>query len=148
MGFQDSDFAARIKRVEVKSRRDAPMRGLRTVRDDSFDEQAMSRAILYPQLALVLGAVALVAGRAIAMNYLKIGPSADLLGLGEGCLVAALLFAIGMLFGKSNLIAHGALVIGASLAFFGEAYYIPVVPELMESIYNPEYVGRVLLYGR
>ena len=148
MGIQDDDFEARIKRVQVQSRRNAPMHDQRRVGDDSFDEQAMSWAILLPQLAFILGAVALVAGRGIAMNYLMIEPSTGLLGLGEGCVIAVLLFAIGLLFGKSNLISHGALVVGASLAFLGEGYYIPVVPELMESIYNPDYVGLVLLNAR
>ena len=148
MGIQDDDFEARIKRVQVQSRQNAPMPDQRRVGDDSFDEQAMSWAILLPQLAFILGAVALVAGRGIAMNYLMIEPSTDLLGLGEGIVVAVLLLAIGVLFGKSNPISHGALVVGASLAFLGEGYYIPVVPELMESIYNPDYVGLVLLNAR
>ena len=82
------------------------------------------------------------------MNYLMIEPSTDLLGLGEGCVIVVLLFAIGLLFGKSNLISHGALVAGAVLAFLGEGYFIPVVPDLMESIYNPDYVGLVLLNAR
>ncbi len=148
MGIQDDDFEARIKRVQVQSRRSAPMPNQRRVGDDGVDEQAMSGAILLPQLAFILGAVALVAGRGIAMNYLMIEPSTELLGLVEGCVVAALLFAIGVLFGKSNPISHGALVVGASLAFLSEGYYIPVVPELMESIYNPDYVGLVLLNAR
>ena len=148
MGIQDGGFEARIKRVQVQSRKNAPMPGQRRVGDDRFDEQAMSRAILLPQLAFILGAVALVAGRGIAMNYLMIAPSTDLLGWGEGIIVAVLLLAIGVLFGKSNPISHGALVVGASLAFLGEGYYIPVVPELMESIYNPDYVGLVLLNAR
>ncbi len=148
MGIQDDDFEARIKRVQVQSRRNTPMSGQRRVGDDRFDEQVMSRTILLPQLAFVLGAVAMVAGRGIAMNYLMIEPSIDLLGLGEGCVVVVLLLAIGVLLGKSNLISHGALVVGASLAFLGEGYYIPVVPELMESIYNPDYVGFVLLNAR
>ncbi len=145
MGIQDNDFEARIKRVQVQSRRNAPTPSQRRVGDGSFDEQTMSWAILLPQLALLLGAVALVAGRGIAMNYLTIEPSTDMLGLAEGFIVLLLLLAIGVLFGKSNMISHGALVVGASLAFLGEAYYIPVVPELMESIYNPDYVGLVLL---
>ena len=144
MGSQDSDFEARIKRVKVRSGQNAPMLGQRRVGDDSFDENAMSWAILLPQMAFVLGAVALVAGRGVAMNYLKIEPSTDLLGFGEGCIVVVLLLAIGALFGKSNVISHGALVVGASLAFLGEGYYIPIVPELMESVYSPGYVGLVL----
>jgi hypothetical protein len=148
MGIQDNDFEARIKRVQVQSRQNAPMPNQRRVGDDRFGEQVMSRTILLPQLAFILGAVAMVAGRGIAMNYLMIEPSIDLLGLGEGCVVVVFLLAIGVLFGKSNLISHGALVVGASLAFLGEGYYIPVVPELMESIYNPDYVGLVLLNAR
>ena len=148
MTVQDDDLRTRIKRAQVKSRRNAPMPGQRRVGNDSVDEQAVSWAILLPQLAFILGAVALVAGRGIAMNYLMIEPSTDLLGLGDGGMVVVLLLAIGVLFGKSNLISHGALVVGASLAFLGEGYYIPVVPELMESIYNPDYVGLVLLNAR
>ncbi len=148
MGIQDDDFEARIKRVQVQSRQNAPMPDQRRVGDDSFDEQAMSRAILLPQLAFVLGAAALVAGRGIAMNYLMVEPSTDLLGFGEGCVIFVLLVGIGLLFGKSSLISHAALVAGASLAFLSEGYYILVVPELMESIYNPDYVGLVLLNAR
>ena len=148
MGIQDGGFEARIKRVQVQSRKNAPMPGQRRVGDDRFDERAMSRAILLPQLAFILGAVALVAGRGIAMNYLMIEPSTDLLGLGDGGMVVVLLLAIGVLFGKSNPISHGALVVGASLAFLGEGYYIPVVPDLMASIYNSDYVGLVLLNSR
>ena len=108
MGIQDGGFEARIKRVQVQSRRNAPMHDQRRVGDDSFDEQAMSWAILLPQLAFILGAVALVAGRGIAMNYLMIEPSTDLLGLGEGCVIVVLLVGIGLLFGKSSLISHAA----------------------------------------
>jgi hypothetical protein len=79
------------------------------------------------------------------MNYLLIEPSTELLGWGEGAIVLLLLLVIGLLFGKSELISHGALVVGASMAFLGESYYIPLVPELMESIYNPDYVSLVLL---
>lgn len=148
MGVQDDDFTARIKRVKVQSRQDAPMPDRRRAGDDSIDEQAMRWAILLPQLAFVLGAITMVAGRSIAMNYLMIEPSTDLLGLGEGFIIAVLLFAIGLLFGKSNLIAHGALVVGAALAFLGEGYYIPVIPDLMEAIYNQDYVGLVLMNAR
>ncbi len=148
MTVQDDDLRTRIKRAQVKSRRNAPMPGQRRVGNDSVDEQAVSRAILLPQLAFILGAVALVAGRGIAMNYLMIEPSTDLLGLGEGGVIVAFLVVIGLLFGKSDWFSHGALVVGAALAFLGESYYITVVPELMESIYNPDYVGRVLLNAR
>ena len=120
MGIHGGGFEARIKRVQVQSRKNAPMPGQRRVGDDRFDEQAMSRAILLPQLAFILGAVALVAGRGIAMNYLMIEPSTDLLGLGDGGMVVVLLLAIGVLFGKSNPISHGAWVVGASWDFLGE----------------------------
>ena len=144
MGIQDSGFEARIKRVQVKSRRNEPILGQQHD-DSSFDEKAMSSAILLPQLAFMLGAVALVAGRGISMNYFMIEPSTDLLGLGEAGVVVFLLLAFGVLFGKPNLILHGALVVGASLAFLGEGYYIPIIPDLMENIYNPGYVGLLLL---
>jgi hypothetical protein len=148
MGVHDDDFEARIKRVKVKSMRHAPMPDRRRVGGDDDDETAMSGAILRPQLALILGAVALIAGRAIAMNTLSIQPSTDLLGAGEGAVVIVLLFGIGLLFGKSDPISLCALVVGASLAFLGEGYYIPFVPDLMGSIYNPGYVALVVLTGQ
>ena len=148
MGIYDDGFEARIKRVQVKSRQRAPMPDLRHGDDDSSDGQATSLAILLPQVAFVLGAIALIVGRAISMNTLMLEPSRDLLGLGEGCVIVILLIVFGGMFGKSNHISHGAMVIGASLAFLGESYYIPVVPELMKSIYNPEYVDLLLLSTR
>jgi hypothetical protein len=148
MSDQDADFKARVKRLRLQPRQYAQMpdRSLAGGRD--FDEKAMSGAILRPQLALILGAVAMIAGRGFAMNYLLIEPSTELLGWGEGVIVILLLLVTGLLFGKSELISHGALVVGASLAFLGESYYIPLVPELMESIYNPDYVSLVFLNAR
>jgi hypothetical protein len=148
MGIYNDGFEARIKRVQVKSRQRAPMPDLRHGDDDSSDGQVMSLAILLPQVAFVLGAIALIVGRAISMNTLMLEPSTDLLGLGEGCVIIILLIVFGGMFGKSNHISHGAMVIGASLAFLGESYYIRVVPELMKSIYNPEYVDLLLLSAR
>jgi hypothetical protein len=148
MGIYNDGFEARIKRVQVKSRQRAPMPDLRRGDDDSSDGQVMSLAILLPQVAFVLGAIALIVGRAISMNTLMLEPSTDLLGLGEGCVIIILLIVFGGMFGKSNHISHGAMVIGASLAFLGESYYIRVVPELMKSIYNPEYVDLLLLSAR
>ena len=145
MTVQDDDLRNRIERIQVKSRRLGPMPDQRRARKDSLDEQALSRAILIPQLAFVLGAVALVAGRAIAMNTLMIEPSTDLLGLGEGGIIVVLLVGIGLLFGKSDWLSHGALVVGAALAFLAESYYITLAPELMESVYNSGYVALVLL---
>lgn len=108
-------------------------------------EQAPIRAILLPQLALVLGALAMIAGRAFAMNYLTLAPDTNVLSAGEGAVVLLLLVGIGLLLGRSQVIAHGALVVGAALAFLAEDYYIALAPELMSSVYDPEYVGRVLL---
>lgn len=145
MANQDDDFRARIKRVRARSGQFAPTPDRRVTRKTDVGEQAMMAAILRPQLAVLLGAVALVAGRGFAMNYLMIEPSTELLGWGEGGVVFLLLFVIGLLFGKSDLISHGALVVGAALAFLLERYYIPVFPGLMESIYTPGYVALVLL---
>jgi hypothetical protein len=148
MSNQDDDFNARIKRLRLQPKPYAQMPDRSLVGDKDFDENAISGAILRPQLALILGAVAMIAGRGFAMNYLLIEPSTELLGWGEGAIVLLLLLVIGLLFGKSELISHGALVVGASMAFLGESYYIPLVPELMESIYNPDYVSLVLLNAR
>ena len=146
MRNQDDDFNARVKRVRVQSRQYAPMPD--RVGEDDSDMWLMSGVILRPQLALILGAVAMIAGRAISMNQFMIAPSTELLGLGEGAIVIVLLFVIGLLFGKSDLISHGALVVGASLAFLGESFYIPLIPDLMESIYNPDYVALVFFNSR
>lgn len=150
MSNLDDDFAARAKRVRARSG-DAPPMPARTrarrPREADSGEQATVLAILRPQLALVLGAVAMVAGRAVSMRYLGIEPSSEVLALGEGFVVFVLLFGAGLLFGRSDVISHGALVVGAALSFLGESYYILMAPELMEAVYNPEYVARVLLYG-
>jgi hypothetical protein len=148
MSNLDDDFKARVKRLRVQSRQYAQLPDRRRIVDNDFDERAISGAILRPQLALILGAVALILGRGFAMNYLMIVPSTDLLGLGEGAIVLLLLLVIGLIFGKSDVISHGALVVGASLAFLGERFYIPFVPELMETIYNPNYVSLVFLNTR
>ena len=145
MSNQDDDFQARVKRVRVKPGPQAQPLGQMRGGDDGVDEKAMGRAILRPQLALVLGAVGLIVGRGIAMNYLMIEPSTDLLGLGEGAIIVAILVVFGLLFGKSDHISHGALVVGASLAFLGESFYIPLMPDLMGSIYNQSYVSLVFL---
>ena len=147
MGNHNDDLRARIKRVRAQSRHVATMPESRVSADRDFDEQAMVGAILRPQLALLLGALALIAGRAIAMNTFMIEPNTEVLGLGEGCVVLVILFAIGILFGKADVISHVALVAGAALAFLGEGFYIPLAPDLMESVYNPGYVAMVLLGG-
>ncbi len=147
MSSHDDDFTARIKRVRVQSGQFAPMPDQGRAHDDHFDEKTVMWTILRPQLAVLLGAIALVLGRSIAMNQLMIEPNTDLLGLGEGVVVILFLGMIGLLFGKSDHISHGALAIGAAFAFLGERYYIPVIPDLMTSIYNPQYVALVFLNG-
>ncbi|MHA1109165.1 MAG: hypothetical protein ACTSQV_08615, partial [Alphaproteobacteria bacterium] len=84
MTVQDDALRTRIARAEVKSRRPAPMPRRLRAGNDRDDDQTMSRMILLPQLAFILGVVALIAGRAVAMNTLMIVPSTDLLGIGEG----------------------------------------------------------------
>lgn len=147
MTVQDDDFNARIKRVRAKSGHFAvaPQQRTRRARDTGFDEHALRWAILLPQLALLLGAAALIAGRAIAMNYFDVVASTEVLGRGEGALVIGFLLGFGLLFGRSQLISHCALIVGASLAFLGESYYIPAAPDLMGFIYSTDYVARVIL---
>ena len=142
---QDDDFRARSKRVRVKSNLNAPMPSRRRSDADDVDKEAVIGTILRAQLALVLGAFALIAGRGIAINYLMVEPSPETLGIGEGGVVVAMLVAIGLMFGKSDMISHGALVIGASVAFLGESFYIRLFPGPMESIYDPGYVALVFL---
>jgi hypothetical protein len=76
---------------------------------------------------------------------LGVEPSTDLLGWGEGIVVFVLLVIIGLLFGMSDHVSHGALIVGATLAFMLEGHYIPAIPGLMEQVYTPEYVGLVVL---
>jgi hypothetical protein len=147
MGTQDDNFNARIKRVQARSSNHEPMPGRRH-KDDDGDDRASISAILLPQLAFILGMAALIAGRAISMNYYMIEPSTDLLRISEGAVILVLLVVIALLFGRSSFISHGALVVGACLAFLAEEYYIPVVPDMMEAIYNPNYVSLVILNAR
>lgn len=142
------DFEARVKRVQARSGRLTAMPSRPRRRRDEVDETAMIAAVLRPQLALILGAAALILGRSIAMNQLMLVPKVDVLGWGEGGIVLMLLVVIGFLFGKSDIISHCALVFGAALAFLLEGYYIPLFPSLMGAIYNPGYVALVTLHAQ
>lgn len=145
MSNMDRDFQARAKRVRAQTGLGAPMPARRRVVKEDSGESALILAVFRPQLAFLLGAVALVAGRAVAMRYLGVEPSTEVLGLREAGLVLVLLVGIGPLFGKSDHLSHGALVVGASLAFLLEGFYVPMASDLMSTIYTPDYVGRVVL---
>lgn len=147
MSNLDDDFRARAKRVRARSGDLPPMPARARIRHEDNSDRAAAMAILRPQLALILGAVALILGRSVAMNHLGVEASPELLASGEAGLVFLLLLPIGLLFGRSDAISHGALVVGAALAFLCEGFYIPLAPDLMESVYTPDYVTRVLLYG-
>jgi hypothetical protein len=147
MSNQDDALQARIKRMKVQPSRNVRAPARNRAAEKEFDEGRFSAAILLPQLALVLGFLAMIAGRSIAMNQFMIEPNPNLLGGSEGAIVFALLLVIGLLFGKSNHISHGALVIGASLAFLGESFYVPLFSGVMESVYNENYVSLVMLGG-
>jgi len=147
MTSQDQDFDARIKRLKVKLGDDAPVPRRRVASEAGFDESAFMLRVMLPQVALVLGALAMIAGRAIAISYLGVEPSRHVLGVAEGGLIMLILVAIGLMMGRRQTLSHGALLVGASLAFLGEALYFPVVPDLMTSVYSPEYVARVILGG-
>ena len=145
---QDTDFAARIKRVKKHPKRLAQTPTRQIAAKSNSGELSIARTILRPQLAFVLGVVALIAGRSIAMNSLMVEPSTEVLGLGEGVIVVGFLFVLGLMFGKSDLMSHGSLIAGASLAFLTEGLYIRLSPELMESLYNADYVALVFLNAR
>lgn len=156
MSSQDDDLQARIKRVRARAGRGAPMPNApmrnapmpaarrRGVADDA-DEHAAILGILRPQLAFVLGVAAMIGGRAFAMNSLMLEPSTEVLGPGEGIVVLAILAGLGLLLFRRDAIALGALVVGAALGFLLEGYFIPIIPELMSSLYSPDYVGLVIL---
>lgn len=147
MSNQDVDFAARARRVKARSGPIGATPRQRPVAQDVGDEQPLLATILRVQIAFLLGIVAMVVGRAFAMNYLMIESSTDVLALSEGLCVLVLLLAFGFMLGRSQFVAHGAMVVGASLAFLGEAFYMPLAPNLMGALYSPEYVARVLLYS-
>ena len=145
MSDANDDLQARIKRFGGQPPRLAPTPARGRIVDDDSGVEALIAAVLRPQLAFLLGAVAMVAGRAFAMNYLMIEPSTEVLGLNEGAVILVLLVGIGLLLGRREVISHGAMVVGASLAFLMESFYLPLAPDLMGSVYTPEYVSRVLL---
>ena len=146
MGSQDDDFQMRAKRVRARSGHGPAMPSARqAAAPDDGAAHAPVAAILLPQLALVLGMIAMVAGRAFAMHALMIEPDTELLGPGEGAVVLALLAGIGLLLFRSHVIAQGALVVGAALGFLLEGYFIPLLPEVMSAVYNPDYVALVIL---
>ena len=146
------DFQARLKCVKGRARnKEFTMPELGRRQEHHHEEvntEALAMAILRPQLVLVLGFIALIVGRSIAMNVFGIEPSTELLGLGEGIVVLALLVVLGVLFGLTEYILHGALVVGAALAFMLESYYIPAIPGLIEQVYTPGYVNLVVLWAQ
>jgi len=144
MSNLDDDFAARAKRIKVRSGPITPIARPQTD-DDDTDIGEIAGQILRPQLALILGAVAMVLGRAFAIHYLGVEPSSENLGIPEGLVVMVLLVAIGLIFGKSDYLSHGALVVGAALSFFLEGFYIRFFPSVMEVLYTPGYVALVTL---
>lgn len=147
MSSQDDDFRARMKRVKARSGDGLPMPSARRAVADNTDESASIWPLLRPQLALVLGVIAMVAGRAFAMHSLMIEPDTQVLGPAEGAVVLAILAGLGLMLFRRDVIAQGALVVGAALGFLLEGYFIPVMPGLMSSLYTPEYVALVILNG-
>lgn len=145
MASLDEDFEARMNRVRAKSRNFAPATEPRHAGGSDVDERAVITTILRPQLALVLGAIALILGRAIAIHQLGVEPNPELLSLTEGIAVLPFLVMIGLAIGRSHVISHLAMVVGATLSFMLEGYYIPLAPGLMEMIYDPDYVSIVYL---
>lgn len=141
---QVEDFDARMKRVRARARVGPPQLEQRRTGED-FDERAFIVAVLRPQFALILGALALIVGRAIAMNYLGVEADTSVLSLGEGVVAAGFLVLIGILFGRSDYFSHAGLLLGAAAAFLTEVYWVPLVPDLMRSVYTPVYVDLVLL---
>jgi len=145
MAGHDDDFQARARRIKAHSGPIVPVARPQAESAAEVDVGALLLSFLRPQLALVLGAIALVVGRGFAMKYLGIEPSGELLSIAEGMVVLALLVGIGLAFGRSDIISHCALLAGAALAFLTEGFYIPLMPGLMGMIYNPDYVAIVVL---
>lgn len=145
MAHMDDDFEARFKRVKARTAHRATIPRAREVDDAGSGELATAGAILRPALALVLGVVALILGRAVAMNQFMVEASPDLLSPIEGALILPLLVVFGLLLGRSQVMSQVAMIAGAVLAFLCERYYVPVVPDLMAAIYTPGYVETVLL---
>ncbi|HSF96187.1 MAG TPA: hypothetical protein VLA52_14275 [Thermohalobaculum sp.] len=146
MSSQSDDFEARMKRVRAKVRNREPVRIHSRATGEEPDGFSLL-SIVRPQLAFVLGAVALVVCRGVAMNYLPVEKGATTLGWIDGAVVIGALVVIGLLFGKSDRVSHVALLVGAWVAFITEGYYIRAFPELMSQVYSPGYVGLVMLGG-
>ncbi len=145
MSSLDDDFRARANRIKAHSGPIEPVARPARAAVAETGERGVVLSFLKPQLALVLGAILLVMGRGIAMRYLGVEPSGELLSIAEGVVVLLLLAGAGLLFGRSDIISHCALLAGAALAFLGEGFYIPLFPGLMEMIYDPTYVALVVL---
>jgi hypothetical protein len=145
MSNLDDDFRARANRIKAQSGPIVPVARPQAETAAEVDVGAFLLAFLRPQLAFFLGAIALVLGRGFAMKYLGIEPSGELLSIAEGAVVLVLLVGLGLAFGRSNIISHCALLAGAALAFLTEGFYIPLMPDLMGMIYNPDYVAIVVL---
>lgn len=145
MTGHNDDFEARLKRVKARKGPTQPLTRTRQQAEPDFALDPIVVAVLLMLLALILGAVALVAGRAIAMNGLGIEPDIHHLGIAEGGVVLGLLLGIGLLFSRRPSLSHAALIVGAVVAFLGERFYIPMMPALMEVIYTPLYVAEVVL---
>jgi len=145
MSDLDDDFRARANRIKAHSGPIVPVARPQAETASEVDVGALLLSFLRPQLAFVLGAIALVLGRGLAMRYLGVEPSGELLSIAEGIVVLVLLVGIGLAFGLSDIISHCALLAGAALAFLTEGFYIPLMPDLMGMIYNPEYVAIVVL---
>lgn len=145
MNSLDSEFRARANRIKAHSGPIEPVARRAQPVAAETDERGLLLAFLKPQLALLLGAVMLVLGRGIAMRYLGVEPSGELMSIAEGVVVLLLLAGVGLVFGRSEIISHCALLAGAALAFLGESLYIPLFPTVMEMIYDPAYVALVVL---
>lgn len=146
---QSDDFNKRLKKVKAKLPGGPPPVGLNRrmayEKDDDDDFEVSFGKMVLPPLAFVLGAFALVAGRSIAMSQLGVEGSTQTLHIAEGVIALILMGIVALVMGKTNYIAMLAQVAGAALAFTTEGIWVPMMPELMEQIYTPEYVSRVVL---
>ncbi len=146
---QSDDFNKRLKKVKAKLPGGPPPVGLNRrmayAKDDDDDLEISVGKMVLPPIAFVLGALALVAGRSIAMSQLGIEGSTQTLHIAEGVITLILMGIVVLVMGKTNYIAMLALLIGGVLAFMSEPIWVPMMASLMEQIYTPEYVSRVVL---
>lgn len=141
----ERNFEERLKRVKKRLPNAPPPTGMnrRAAFDKEMDDGDISPIKLaLPPVGLLLGLLAFVLGRSVAISQIGVEASSTMLTIPEGVVIVIMLAIFGLILGKSNYVALIAMVVGALLAFYVEPFIIAAFPDLMETIYSPDYVAR------